>query len=483
MTIAIAPDTRVRIHQAFRCCPYAGAVTSRLHAWALANGCVLDDAATLHIVNTCGSDARQAAMTTDALAAIHAAGGPDTRVIVTGCLVAIDPAVVRAGLAPFAQSARFEPRRLNELDDVLTTRAVRFDDVHVTEARYSGNALAQGWTHVVTGTGCLGTCSFCAIRRATGRPKSRPIDVLVEEVARAGDVLLISQDLAAWGTDRGQSVVDLLRALVEAPGDRLYAIESFEPTLFLAHFDALRPILTSGRFSMVAVPIQSASRRVLRTMDRSYDPEPVIEAVSVLRRAGVVVRTDILFGFGDEADDEFEASLRASRAFDLPSFNLYQPRPGTPLLTLPDDVLRDRRDRALAELHTRAQAGVPEIRRSGVSGSRSAPPSTKAENAAIEPARPWDRPAGRAWITAAAAVPLGSGIVSEAGGDALVVTATRSGITLRVAVRPADWPGEAAVRTARHAFAVLAEGTLEPATDALFKELVVGIGAALGADR
>ena len=55
-------------------------------------------------------------------------------------------------------------------------------------------------------TGCFGTCSFCSIRRATGRPKSTPIDRILAEVDRGiasgqPDILFVSTDVSAWGAD------------------------------------------------------------------------------------------------------------------------------------------------------------------------------------------------------------------------------------------------------------------------------------------
>ncbi|MDP2314666.1 MAG: radical SAM protein [Pseudomonadota bacterium] len=369
----IAPGARVHLHQAFRCCPYAGAISSRIHDYLAQNGYTLvaDPAdADVHVVNTCGSDARQASLTYDALAAIRART-PAAAVVATGCLVSIEPGALAAAMAPFARAARFDPRHLAGLDDVFAPTNVAFDAVSPSlHNAYTGNDFSEGWAHVLASTGCLGTCSFCAIRRATGRPKSRSVADVLGDIARAvdggvRDVLLVSTDLSAWGTDRGESVVDLLRAVVAMPGEFLVSGESFEPTLFLHHFEALLPLFASGRFAFVGLPIQSGSARVLRRMDRTYDPDAVVAAVRRLKAAApdLLVRTDLLYGFADETEAEFEASLAVSRAFDLPSFNVYQPRPGTAPLELGAEVLAARRDRALEELQRRAQAGWAQVRR------------------------------------------------------------------------------------------------------------------------
>ncbi len=334
---------------------------------------------------------------------------------------------------------------------------------------YVGNDFAKDWHHILASTGCLGTCSFCAIRRATGRPRSRAIADVLADVSRGRasgrlNQLLVSTDLSAWGTDLGLTVVDLLATVTEAAGkDVRLAGESFEPTLFLEHFEALLPLFASGRWAYLGLPIQSGSTRVLREMSRTYHPEAVLAAVSRLKAAApdLILRTDLIFGFGDETEVEFEASLEASRSFDLPSFNAYQERPGTAPLRLPPEVLRRRRDRALAELKARADRGWATIRRAG--GETQAP-AMATPGAQGGPVLPWDTAEGRAWLVGEASrylrvlrrrpeVPLAAGwslVGVRVEADALVIALRHaSGAEATVGQRQDGWPGGAMARGGR----------------------------------
>ncbi len=470
----VRPGTRVALHQAFRCCPFAGAVSSQVHDYLEANGFVLaanPDEAEVHIVNTCGSDAAQAQITWDTLAEVRRRT-PEARIVALGCLVSIEPRRLAEALAGTPGSARLDPRHTAELDTIFGG-PVRYADVQpALRNEYVGNDFAKDWFHIVASTGCLGSCSFCAIRRATGRPRSRPVADVLADMARgreAGrfDQLLVSTDLSAWGHDLGLTVVALLRALTEAAGEEVrLAGESFEPTLFLEHFEALLPLFASGRWAYVGLPIQSGSARVLRSMSRTYDPAAVQRAVQRLKAAApdLVLRTDLIFGFGEETEAEFEASLEASRAFDLPSFNAYQPRPGTPPLLLAPEVLVARRDRALAELKSRAEGGWATIRKAG-GAAQAAHRSEPAEAGAAS--GPWESPEGRAWLTDQARrflllvrkrpdLPLGAGwhlaeVTVEA--DALVLGLVHtSGVRTALGLRHPDWPGGAMARGPRYFF-------------------------------
>ena len=489
-TPSLRPGARVRLHQAFRCCPYAGAVSSQLADYLEQNGLQLvdnDEEAEVHLVHSCGSDARQAALSFDRLAALRAQG--DAPVVLTGCLSRIDPRGVEAALAPFSTAARLGPSELGRLDALLGAPAVPWAAVRPGPTRpYAGNDFSDGYRHVVASVGCLGTCGFCAIRRATGRPQSRPIQHILHDIDEGlalgqHEPLIVSTDLSAWGVDLGLSVVDLVAALdAHRPGELLFAAEGFEPTLLLQHGEALLPLLSSGRWSVLGLPIQSGSARVLRRMARSYDPEAVLDWVRRLkaRAPETLLRTDLLYGFADETEAEFEQSLATSRHFDLPSFNLYQPRPGTEPRLLPEATLADRRDRANAELYARAQAGWPALRRFG---RASEAPQLQAQSAAAQatgpgpttpsptsipgtepieapaPAAPWDRPEGQAWIAARAArcaerlrrpVPLAEGwrlVGASAGPDAVLLSAARGEDRVELGLRPRAWPGEGGWRS------------------------------------
>ncbi len=354
------PGTKVHLHRAFGCCPLAGAVGSRAHDYLERNGhIIVDDPkdADVQLVNTCGSDAGKAQLTYDAIDRVRAVA-KDSAVVAIGCLASIEPNRLDEATRDLRRRALLDPRRLDRLDTIFAPEVVRWEEVPTSLVnRYSDNPLASGWYHVTVGTGCLGRCSFCAIRRATGRPQSRPvIDVLadIDRGIEAGvpDVLCIGSDVSAWGVDLGLTVVDLVRALVAHPGEALFSIEAFEPTLLLAHLDALLPLFASKRFSILAVPIQSGSQRVLDRMRRTYRIDDVMRAMERIRAADpdIVLRTDVIYGYGDETHDELEATLSRLDPFDIVGFNVYQPRPGTPPLELDAAEIAERGARVM-EVH------------------------------------------------------------------------------------------------------------------------------------
>lgn len=369
----VPPGSSVYLHQAFKCCPYAGMITSQIYDYLERNAFTLveDPAlADVQLINSCGSDSRNAAQTFDAVASVRDLA-PGTPIVVTGCLNSIEPKAVARSLEGVADTAMLDPRHLSGLDELFKPAVVPFDSVRTSlKNRYAGTAFSDHWYHVGVSTGCFGTCTFCAIRRATGRPRSNPIQGVLADVRRglsAGhpDVLLVSTDVSAWGADLGLTVVDLLSALSDMPEDVMFSAEAFEPKLFLEHFDALLEVFRRGRFSFIGLPIQSGSQRILDQMERDYDIRAVLDAVRRLKVAApdLLVRTDILYGFGDETDEDFEASRLAGRAFDVASYNAYRERPGTAPIRLSQEVVDRRHLQAMDELRFLAQRGVPAAKR------------------------------------------------------------------------------------------------------------------------
>lgn len=91
----------VYVKQAFKCCPYAGMITSQIHDFLEQNGYeVVDDPtiADAQLVNTCGSDAAQAQLTYDTIADVREQA-PGSPIVIAGCLNSIEPKRIVAALA------------------------------------------------------------------------------------------------------------------------------------------------------------------------------------------------------------------------------------------------------------------------------------------------------------------------------------------------------------------------------------------------
>jgi len=111
--------------------------------------------------------------------------------------------------------------------------------------------------------------------------------------------------------------------------------------------------------SMLHLPVQSGSDRVLAAMKRGYTALEYKAIVRRLRavRPGIALTSDFIVGFPGETDADFEQTMKLidSVAFDGAFSFAYSPRPGTPAADLADQVPAAVKQSRLARLQARLE--------------------------------------------------------------------------------------------------------------------------------
>ena len=82
--------------------------------------------------------------------------------------------------------------------------------------------------------GCTNYCAYCIIPRARGPVRSKPLDVLKEELCRLAEngykeVVLVGINLTAYGRDTGDSFFDAVKTACETNGIERVRLGSLEP--------------------------------------------------------------------------------------------------------------------------------------------------------------------------------------------------------------------------------------------------------------
>jgi threonylcarbamoyladenosine tRNA methylthiotransferase MtaB len=210
--------------------------------------------------------------------------------------------------------------------------------------------------------GCNNRCSFCIIPFVRGRSRSAPADQVIEQVrslaVRYREVVLSGINLGRWGREPGSKMrlADLVRRLLaETPVERL-RLSSVEPMDFSD--DLLQLIAGSERLAAhVHAPLQSGCDRTLRRMHRKYRPRHYADRVQKARALmpHAAIGADVMVGFPDETDAEFEESRQFMAAMPFTYLHVftYSERPGTPAaeeaMQVPMPV-RKERNRILRQL-------------------------------------------------------------------------------------------------------------------------------------
>lgn len=217
--------------------------------------------------------------------------------------------------------------------------------------------------YVKVAEGCDNRCSYCAIPLIRGNFRSRPVESIVEEcrtLAAKGvtELNLVAQDTSRYGEDLyGESrLPELIDRVCEIDGVHWVRILYCYPDHIT---DAL--IDTIARQPKVCkyidIPVQHASEKVLREMNRTGSRESLLALVNRLRERipGVVLRTTVIAGFPGETDEDFtELCLLVQQAgFERLGCFAYSQEEDTPAGERPDQIdpaLRQRRADTVMEL-------------------------------------------------------------------------------------------------------------------------------------
>lgn len=171
--------------------------------------------------------------------------------------------------------------------------------------------------------GCEGNCSYCAIRIANGRTKSRTIKEIRQDVKKGLEegfqkFFFASEDVGSWGTDRGKNITHLLREVEKKGGNFKVTLTTFNPEWFLK-FPELFDILKSDKIDKkLYLSLQSGSERILRLMRRKHTVEEYKKIFKKLKDiSGMKIQTDVMVGFPTETEQDFKKTLKLVEDLDF----------------------------------------------------------------------------------------------------------------------------------------------------------------------
>ena len=213
--------------------------------------------------------------------------------------------------------------------------------------------------------GCNNFCSYCIVPYVRGRERSRKAEDITAEIKKlvadgVVEIMLLGQNVNSYGKDLENPITfaELLEEIDRIEGvERIRFMTSHPKDLS----DELIEVMKSSDkiCSHLHLPLQSGSSRILKVMNRKYTKEQFLELADKIRAAipKISLTTDIIVGFPGETEEDFEETLDVVRKvrFDSAFTFIYSKRTGTPAAKMedqvPEDVIKARFDRLLAEVH------------------------------------------------------------------------------------------------------------------------------------
>ena len=235
----------------------------------------------------------------------------------------------RARIVELVGSCLENRSRVVELSDYSSED--KFEPLQCT--RFDSNTRA----FVKIQDGCDQFCSYCMIPFARGRCRSKPVDVLREEIRAIAEngvkeIVLSGINLAFYGREWGLDLADAAEICAETTGIERIRLGSLEPEMMseelLQRLKALPQFCPQFHLSL-----QSGCERTLRAMNRKYTAAEYLALTERIR--GIFpdcsFTTDVMVGFPQETDADHAESVKFIRKIGFAKVHVfrYSRRKGT----------------------------------------------------------------------------------------------------------------------------------------------------------
>lgn len=220
---------------------------------------------------------------------------------------------------------------------------------------------SKPWTaYLKIAEGCSNRCTYCAIPLIRGDNVSYPLEEIVDQakslaVKGVKELVLIAQDTTKYGVDLfgRRALLDILQQVNAIEGLHWIRVLYMYP-------DEIDESLIEGMTKLEKVlpyfdiPMQHASNRMLKLMNRRGRKEDVTNTIKSIREhyQYPTLRTTFIVGFPTETQEEYEEIVdfvKDIRWNSMGAFT-YSPEEDTPAYEMEDQIAEDIKEARLANL-------------------------------------------------------------------------------------------------------------------------------------
>ncbi len=245
--------------------------------------------------------------------------GENPLVVVTGCM---------------ADNYKDSPGQFQQVDYLIDnahkTSLFHIVNSHVKEKKAETNKLlpdifgfepagktyhTRSWIKIQDG--CNRFCIYCIVPKVRGREASRPVKNIIsniEQVLEFGfkEIVLTGVNIGRYNYE-GTDFEHLIAKILDISGNFRVRISSIEPEGF---GDILYELFSHPKLTKhLHLCVQSGSDRILRQMRRFYSINDYLKIIEKLKNKYPLFNftTDIIVGFPDETEKDFQQSANIAR--------------------------------------------------------------------------------------------------------------------------------------------------------------------------
>jgi len=301
--------------------------------------CDFNDICDIYIINTCTvtntSDIKSRKIIRQARRR-----NKDALVIAFGCYIQANPNM-EMNDADILLGNKDKSKIVEYIEDYFENKKkiqnINADLGNIFEDMYIDNFLSRTRAFVKIQDGCENFCSYCIIPFVRGKCRSKDFNTVIEEVKSLVnngfyEVVLTGIHTGNYGTDINTNLCSLLKEMVKIKGLKRIRISSIEITEL--NNDILEVIKDNDIIvNHIHIPIQAASDKVLKIMNRKYDLDYFKDKIKYIKsiKKDISITTDIIVGHPGEDDDTFNRSIDDIKEIGFSKLHVfpYSKRDGT----------------------------------------------------------------------------------------------------------------------------------------------------------
>ena len=319
------------------------------------------------IVNTCGfiESAKQESIDSIVTYADLKNSGDIKYLLVSGCLAQRYPEELREEIPEI--DAIVGTGSYQNITDVVENLMNRDGIVDIGDINFTFNedlpryvSTPDHLAYLKIGEGCDNNCTYCIIPKLRGKYRSRKIEDILKEAETLFDrgvkeLVVIAQDTSVYGRDLYGKVMlaQLLEKLALMGFKWIRVMYSYPEGITEEIVDTIAKY--DNLCSYFDIPMQHASDRILKLMNRHTDNQELREKVKMIRSKipDATIRTTFIVGFPGETEEDFEVLLDYVEDMKLDKMGAftYSREEDTPADRLPnhleEDVKKERLERLM----------------------------------------------------------------------------------------------------------------------------------------